>query len=282
MDPPGDIMVPTTPLRKSLILDFIGRLFTEMPMTWSHGLTLVNVKEKSRNVMRCLKMQFKFARSLTYRALTLWARSRLHEGTSTFSWPLTTCQNGLKRKRSPLMMPKLFVMLKYRVTHRLSTVYHPQTSGQGEVLNRGLNCILERTIGENHASWSDKLEDALWAFCTTFKTPIGCTPYKLVYRKACQLLIKLEHKAYWDLKHCNFDLKTAGDHRKVQMNKLNELRDQAYENSLIYKEKMKKIHDSKIRNRIFNVGDRVLLFNSRLKIFPGNLKTYWTGPFTIT
>ncbi|GKB08323.1 hypothetical protein Tco_0836607 [Tanacetum coccineum] len=66
------------------------------------------------------------------------------------------------------------------------------------------------------------------------------------------------------------------------MNKLNELRDQAYENSLIYKEKTKKIHDSKIKNRVFNVGDRVLLFNSRLNIFSGKLKTRWTGPFTVT
>ncbi|GJT04058.1 reverse transcriptase domain-containing protein [Tanacetum coccineum] len=154
------------------------------------------------------------------------------------------------------------VMLKYGVTHRLSTAYHPQTSGQVEVSNRGLKRILERTVGENRASWSDKLEDALWAFRTAFKTPIGCTPYKLVYGKACHLPIELEHKAYWALKHCNFDLKTAGDHRKVQMNELNELRDQAYENSLIYKEKTKKIHDSKIKNRVFNVGDRVLLFNS--------------------
>ncbi|GJZ63794.1 reverse transcriptase domain-containing protein [Tanacetum coccineum] len=113
--------------------------------------------------------------------------------------------------------------------------------------------ILERTVGENRASWSDKLDDALWAFRTAFKTPIGCTPYKLVYRKACHLPIELEHKAYWALKHCNFDLKSAGDHRKVQMNELNELRDQAYENSLIYKEKTKKIHDSKIKNRVFNV-----------------------------
>ncbi|GJY13388.1 reverse transcriptase domain-containing protein [Tanacetum coccineum] len=134
----------------------------------------------------------------------------------------------------------------------------------------------ERTVGENRASWSDKLEDALWAFRTAFKIPIGCTPYKLVYGKACHLPIKLEHKAYWALKHCNFDLKTAGDHRKVQMNELNELRDQAYENSLIYKEKTKKIYDSKIKNRVFNVGDRVLLFNSRLKIFSGKLKTRWT------
>ncbi|GJY58013.1 reverse transcriptase domain-containing protein [Tanacetum coccineum] len=138
-----------------------------------------------------------------------------------------------------------------------------------------------RDHGENRASWSDKLDDALWAFRTAFKTPIGCTPYKLVYGKACHLPIELEHKAYWALKHANFDLKTAGDHRKVQINELNELRDQAYENSLIYKEKTKRIHDSKIKNRVFNVGDRVLLFNSRLKLFSGKLKSRWTGPFTI-
>ncbi|GJS74926.1 reverse transcriptase domain-containing protein [Tanacetum coccineum] len=137
-------------------------------------------------------------------------------------------------------------------------------------------------ISENRASWSNKLDDALWAFCTAYKTPIGCTPYKLVYGKACHLPIELEHKAYWALKHANFDLLTAGDHRKVQLNELNELRDQAYENSLIYKEKTKRIHDSKIKNRVFNVGDRVLLFNSRLKIFSGKLKTRWSRPFTIT
>ncbi|GJU96526.1 reverse transcriptase domain-containing protein, partial [Tanacetum coccineum] len=174
------------------------------------------------------------------------------------------------------------VMSKYGVTHRLPTAYHPQTSSQVEVSNRGLKFILERTVGENHASWSDKLDDALWAFCTAFKTPIGCTPYKLVYGKSCHLPIELEHKAYWALKHANFDLKIVGDYRKLQLNELNELRDQAYENSLIYKERTKKLHDSKIKNRIFNVGDRVLLFNSRLKIFSGKLKTRWSGPFTIT
>ncbi|GJX51177.1 reverse transcriptase domain-containing protein [Tanacetum coccineum] len=139
----------------------------------------------------------------------------------------------------------------------------------------------ERTVGENRASWSDKLDDALWAFRTAFKTPIGCTPYKLVYEKVYHLPFELEHKAYWALKRCNFNHKTTGDHRKVQMNELNELRDQAYENSLIYKEKTKKIHDSKIKNRVFNIGDRVLLFNSRLKIFSGKLKTRWIGPFTV-
>nr|GEU96117.1 reverse transcriptase domain-containing protein [Tanacetum cinerariifolium] len=173
-------------------------------------------------------------------------------------------------------------MSKYGVTHRLSTTYHPQTSGQVEVTNRGLKRILERTVGENRALWSDKLEDALWAFRTAFKTPVGCTPYRLVYGKACHLPPELKHKAFWALKHTNFNLKTTGDHRKLQLNELIELRYQAYENSLIYKERTKKLHEAKIKNRIFNVGDQVLLFNSRLKIFsachlPLELehKAYW-------
>nr|GEV16698.1 DNA-directed DNA polymerase [Tanacetum cinerariifolium] len=141
-----------------------------------------------------------------------------------------------------------------------------------------LNLVSSR-VGENRASWSDKIDDALWAFRTAYKTPIGCTPYKLVYGKACHLPIKLEHKAYWALKHANFDLQTAGDHRKVQ---LNELRDQVYENSLIYKEKTKRIHDSKIKDRVFNIDDRVLLFNSRLKIFSAKLKSCWSGPYAIS
>nr|GEV01761.1 reverse transcriptase domain-containing protein [Tanacetum cinerariifolium] len=142
-------------------------------------------------------------------------------------------------------------------------------------------CHSGPTEGENHASGSDKLDDALWAFRTAYKTSIGCTPYKLVYGKACHLPVELEHKAYWALKHTNFDLKIAGDHRKIQINELNELRDQACENSLTYKEKTKRIHDSKIKNRVFNIGDRVLLFNSSLKIFFGKLKSRWFGPFTI-
>nr|GEW65365.1 transposon Ty3-I Gag-Pol polyprotein [Tanacetum cinerariifolium] len=210
------------------------------------------------------------ARFLMFGTSTLWDHSRLLEEINTFSWPLTICLNGWKRKHSPLMInPPTF--------DRVSST----NEWTSEVSNHGLKRILERTVGENRASWFDKLDDALWTFRTAFKTPIGCTPYKLVYGKACHLPIELEHKAYWALKHCNLNLKIVGDHRKVQLNKLNELQDQAYENSLIYKEKTKKIHDFKIKNRVFNVGDRVLLFNSRLKNFSGKSKTRWTGPFTI-
>nr|GEY99563.1 hypothetical protein [Tanacetum cinerariifolium] len=137
------------------------------------------------------------------------------------------------------------VMLKYGVTHRLSIAYHPQTIRKVEVSNRGLKRILERTIG--------------------IPSPDRTRAQSLLGPKARKL-----------------DLAIAGDHQKVQLNKLNELRDHAYENSLIYKVKTKRIHDSKIKNCVFNVGDRVLLFNSRLKIFSGKLKTRWSGPFTIT
>ncbi|GJX39720.1 reverse transcriptase domain-containing protein [Tanacetum coccineum] len=261
--------------------DFIGPRYTRMPTTLSPDVTFVNVKVKFCNVMRCHKTLSKFEKSLTFGALILWGHSRLQEGTNIYSFG---APRAIISDRGTHFCNDQFVkvMLKYGVTYRLSTAYHPQTSRQVEVSNRGLKQILERTIGKNRASWSDKLDDALWAFRTAYKTPIGCTPYKLVYGKACHLPIELEHKAYWALKHTNFDIRIAGDHRKVQLNELNELRDHAYENSLIYKEKTKRIHDSKIKNRFFNVGDRVLFFNSRLKIFSGKLKTRWSGPFTVT
>nr|GEZ13501.1 reverse transcriptase domain-containing protein [Tanacetum cinerariifolium] len=137
-------------------------------------------------------------------------------------------------------------------------------------------------IKECTSAMTNKLDEALWEFRTAYKTLIGCTLYKLVYGNTCHLSIELEHKAYWALKHEKFDLQTAGDHRKVQLNELNELRDQAYKNSLIYKEKTKRLHDSKIKDRVFNIGDRVLLFNSRLQLFSGKMKSRWSGLFTIS
>nr|GEU37336.1 reverse transcriptase domain-containing protein [Tanacetum cinerariifolium] len=142
---------------------------------------------------------------------------------SLFSW-FETPKTIISDRGTHFCNDQFFkVMLKYEVTHHLSTAYHPQTSGQVEVTNCGLKRILERTVGKNRALWSNKLEDALSAFRTAFKTPIGCTPYKLVYGKSCHLPLELKHNAFWALKYANFDLKTAGDHRKLQLNELSEL-----------------------------------------------------------
>ncbi|GKA19864.1 reverse transcriptase domain-containing protein [Tanacetum coccineum] len=104
-------------------------------------------------------------------------------------------------------------MKRYGVNHRFSTSYHPQTSGQVENTNRALKRILEKTVKDNPAIWSRKLDDALWAFRTAYKTPTGTTPYKLIYGKNCHLPFEIEHRAYWALKNCNPDLVAAGEKR---------------------------------------------------------------------
>ncbi|GJW03899.1 reverse transcriptase domain-containing protein [Tanacetum coccineum] len=85
---------------------------------------------------------------------------------------------------------------KYGVTHKLSMAYHPQTNGQTEVTNRSIKRILERSVGYNPKDWSKKLNDALWAFRTAYKTPTGCTPFRLVYGKACNVPVEIKHKAH--------------------------------------------------------------------------------------
>ncbi|XP_010445696.2 PREDICTED: uncharacterized protein LOC104728416 [Camelina sativa] len=173
------------------------------------------------------------------------------------------------------------LLKKHGVKHKVATPYHPQTSGQVEISNREMKSILEKTVGITRKDWAKKLDDALWAYRTAYKIPIGTTPFNLLYGKSCHLPVELEYKAMWAVKLLNFDIKNAHEKRLVQLNELQEIRLEAYESSKIYKERTKAFHDKRILPRVFKEGDLVLLFNSRLKLFPGKLKSRWSGPFKI-
>ncbi|GKE12988.1 reverse transcriptase domain-containing protein, partial [Tanacetum coccineum] len=199
-----------------------------------------------------------------FEALTSWDLFLLHEIINTSSWLSIMFQNRV---------PKAFIsdhgthfcnsllektLKKYGVTHRLATPYYPQTSGQTENTNRAIKRILEKNVNGNRKEWADKLDDALWAFRTAYKSPIRSTPFRIVYGKACHLPMEMEHKAYWALKNVNLDLDTARKHRT------------------------KRWHDAKIMDKEFHEGDEVLVFKSRLKLFSGKLKSRWYGPYTIS
>ena len=131
------------------------------------------------------------------------------------------------------------LLVKYGVKHCVATPYHPQKSGQVEVSNREIKQILEKIVATSRKDWSSKLHEALWAYRTAFKTPIGTTPFKLVYGKSCHLPVELEHKTYWAIKTLNLNYSAAIGNRILDINELEELRLDAYENAKIYKERIK-------------------------------------------
>ena len=135
------------------------------------------------------------------------------------------------------------LLAKYGVKHKVSTPYHPQTSGQVKLANRDIKNILMKVVNTSKRDWSIKLHDSLWAYRTTYKTTLRMSPYRLVYGKACHLPVEVEYKAWWSIKKLNMDLSRTGMKRFLDLNEMKELRNDAYNNSNIAKQRLKRWRD---------------------------------------
>ncbi|RDX99505.1 hypothetical protein CR513_17445, partial [Mucuna pruriens] len=149
----------------------------------------------------------------------------------------------------------LTLLEKYGVIHRVAIAYHSQTNGQVEVFNMEIKKLLQKMANLSH-------KGALWAHRTTYRTSLGMSPYQIIFNKACHLSVEIENRAYWAVKKCNMAYDQADQERKLQLQELEELCLEAYENSRIYKVKVKQFHDNQILRKEFRVGQKALLFHS--------------------
>ncbi|GKC25217.1 reverse transcriptase domain-containing protein [Tanacetum coccineum] len=266
-----DIMASPPPQEKSSRLGFNGHISSQMHVSWYKFAMNVNEQETSHQGTKHLRNTSKSTKYSMFGGLTLWDPSphqtekkyvlvaidyvsKWVEAQAFHTNDARNVVNFLKRLFARFVIPKALIsdrgthfsnyqmekaMKMYRVVHRFSTAYHPHTNMQVKNKNQAIKHILEKTIRSNRKDWSYKLDDALWAFRRAFKPPLGITLFIIIYGKACYLPIELEHKAYWAIKNCNLDFTKAGENRFLQIHELEEMRLDAYETSISYKEQKK-------------------------------------------